>query len=357
MSENINVTPGSGAVIAAENIGGILVQRIKMAVGDSDIDGGDVSSNNPMPIKGSLTGALPSGSNTIGAVTQASGPWTTNLVDVNGAPLSFGQALMAASLPVTIASNQSILSTSVSSMPSDVGLGTINITQLDTASTPTTQANGQIIWTGSPTSGSAAAFSLSSAETVEFMVSGTWTGGLQVEVSPDGGTTWAQRSVQLTGTNFFNSVFSANFIGAVNVAGRSAVRVRSVGSFSGTATILARSSLNPGVNYIANGGGQYNSALPALVSGQSSILQVDSSGRLLVGNVNTVSTVSTVTSVTNVGSVTSITNALPSGTNLLGDIEISSSHTHLVGTHALIFPFGSLAATIGGSPIFTDDVS
>ena len=54
MSANIAVTPGSGASVAAESIGGALLQRIKMAIGDADADGGDVSLLNPMPVGGNV---------------------------------------------------------------------------------------------------------------------------------------------------------------------------------------------------------------------------------------------------------------------------------------------------------------
>lgn len=62
---------------------------------------------------------LPTGSNTVGAVTQASGPWTMNLTEVGGAAIALGQTTMAASLPVTIASNQSAVPVS----------GTLAVTQ------------------------------------------------------------------------------------------------------------------------------------------------------------------------------------------------------------------------------------
>ena len=61
MADNINVTPGSGATVAADDVGGVLFQKIKV-----DLGGDGVSS-----------------------------------------PLVFGQSNMAASLPVVIASNQS----------------------------------------------------------------------------------------------------------------------------------------------------------------------------------------------------------------------------------------------------------
>ena len=58
--------------------------------------------------------SLPSGSATIGAVTQASGPWTQNLTQVGGSAIALGQTTMSASFPVTIASNQSALPVSQS---------------------------------------------------------------------------------------------------------------------------------------------------------------------------------------------------------------------------------------------------
>lgn len=56
-----------------------------------------------------VNAALPAGSATIGAVTQASGPWTSNITQVGGSALALGQTTMSASIPVTFASNQSSL--------------------------------------------------------------------------------------------------------------------------------------------------------------------------------------------------------------------------------------------------------
>lgn len=49
---------------------------------------------------------LGAGGQTIGAVTQASGPWTNNLTQVGGAAIALGQALAAASLPVVLTAAQ-----------------------------------------------------------------------------------------------------------------------------------------------------------------------------------------------------------------------------------------------------------
>ncbi|CAM6000301.1 unnamed protein product [Sphagnum balticum] len=71
---------------------------------------GDVSGN----LLVNLKTALPAGSNTIGAVTQASGPWTSNITQIGGSALAFGQAVMASSIPVVLSSNQSAIPVSQS---------------------------------------------------------------------------------------------------------------------------------------------------------------------------------------------------------------------------------------------------
>jgi hypothetical protein len=50
MADNVGYTPGSGATVAADDIGGVLYQRIKPTFG-ADGSAVDVSSANPMPIE------------------------------------------------------------------------------------------------------------------------------------------------------------------------------------------------------------------------------------------------------------------------------------------------------------------
>jgi hypothetical protein len=57
MADNVGYTPGSGAVVAADEVGGVLYQRIKPVVGDDGIVV-DVSSTNPMPTKDSESRGL-----------------------------------------------------------------------------------------------------------------------------------------------------------------------------------------------------------------------------------------------------------------------------------------------------------
>ena len=49
MADNVGYTPGSGATVAADEIGGVLHQRVKLGIGD-DGTAVDVSEANPMPV-------------------------------------------------------------------------------------------------------------------------------------------------------------------------------------------------------------------------------------------------------------------------------------------------------------------
>lgn len=49
MADNVGYTPGTGAIIAADDVGGTLYQRVKIAVG-ADGQAVDVSSSNPIAV-------------------------------------------------------------------------------------------------------------------------------------------------------------------------------------------------------------------------------------------------------------------------------------------------------------------
>lgn len=51
MADNIDVTPGTGKTIAADDIGGILHQRVKIAIGADGSYIGDVSDSTPLPVR------------------------------------------------------------------------------------------------------------------------------------------------------------------------------------------------------------------------------------------------------------------------------------------------------------------
>jgi hypothetical protein len=49
MADNVGYTPGSGATVAADEIDGVLHQRVKLSIGDDGV-AYDLSASNPMPI-------------------------------------------------------------------------------------------------------------------------------------------------------------------------------------------------------------------------------------------------------------------------------------------------------------------
>jgi hypothetical protein len=50
MADNVGYTPGSGATVAADDIGGILHQRVKLSIGE-DGSATDASRENPVPME------------------------------------------------------------------------------------------------------------------------------------------------------------------------------------------------------------------------------------------------------------------------------------------------------------------
>jgi len=70
MADNVGYTPGSGATIAADDISGILFQRVKVTTG-ADGAASDVADGAPMPVSNSTYAQFVSGnaSNTNGNAT------------------------------------------------------------------------------------------------------------------------------------------------------------------------------------------------------------------------------------------------------------------------------------------------
>jgi hypothetical protein len=50
MPDNVNITPGVGAAIAADDVGGVLHQQVKLTLGGDGVSEGSVSSSNPLPV-------------------------------------------------------------------------------------------------------------------------------------------------------------------------------------------------------------------------------------------------------------------------------------------------------------------
>lgn len=50
MSDNVGYTEGSGRTVGADDVGGVLYQRVKVVLGDDGAIDGDVSAANPVPV-------------------------------------------------------------------------------------------------------------------------------------------------------------------------------------------------------------------------------------------------------------------------------------------------------------------
>lgn len=51
MPDNLGYTPGSGATVATDEVGGLHYQRVKPVISDDGVNPVDVSANNPMPVQ------------------------------------------------------------------------------------------------------------------------------------------------------------------------------------------------------------------------------------------------------------------------------------------------------------------
>ena len=100
MADNIDVTPGVGKTVAADEIAGALHQRVKITVGADGTNDGDVSGANPLPVV--QTGALPEGANAIGKLAANSGVDIGD-VDVTSLPLPTVSSIGNGSKDVTTA--------------------------------------------------------------------------------------------------------------------------------------------------------------------------------------------------------------------------------------------------------------
>jgi hypothetical protein len=169
-----------------------------------------------------------------------------------------------------------ITNASLPATHTDTAPATANITAQDLASSTASGANSQSFITGTPTAGSAASFTLSGINSVNVMVSGTWTGTLVNEVSIDGGTTWFTRGIHQTGTSYTTSSYTANFSGIANTAGFTNYRLRSTAAWTGTAVVKVIESTNIASTYVINSIRIADSTTP------TQTLSIDSTGALAV---------------------------------------------------------------------------
>jgi hypothetical protein len=150
------------------------------------------------------------------------------------------------------------LQVSGASAPANIPSATINISAQDAVAVTTTGVNGQTYTIGVPTAGSAAAFVLASAASVQVnMVTGGFAGTLLSEISFDGGGTWFPAPVLQEGTSIGSSAFTTTgtedqITGKVNTAGATHYRIRCTSFTAANAAVSIVESPTAGVVSINN---------------------------------------------------------------------------------------------------------
>lgn len=210
---NVLLNAGSGgATLGTDTVAGapnVDYQIAKIGFSVAGTTPVQVSASNALPVV--QTGALPAGANTIGAVTQASGPWTNNLTQLAGTAVDVNSGLKSAgTLRVVLATDQPSLSNALPVLQSGswtvtANLGTLNGAALDASVT------GLQVAQGSATSGqkgplvqgavTTASPTYTTAQTAPFSLDTA--GNLRVNVvagGASGGTSLADNSTFTRGT-------------------------------------------------------------------------------------------------------------------------------------------------------------
>jgi hypothetical protein len=161
-----------------------------------------------------------------------------------------------------------------SSVAADATPSNISITAADIVSTNTTGQNGQIFYTGSPTTNSFANYALSSNEGVSVQTTGTWVGSMQSELSTDGGTTWIPVTMSQTGLHTYVTSFTGNVNAKVNTAGATNFRIRCTAYTSGTCIVKVIQTANIGTTQLSTA-----------VNVSNPVFFIDRSGTITTGGV------------------------------------------------------------------------
>lgn len=222
MADNVGYTPGSGALVAADEIAGVLHQRVKIGVG-ADGTAVDVSAANPMPI--TAPSAIPISTPSAIDVTVSNFPATQNVNIVGGSSGNAAASATGAAVPASAdyiginvgGSLQGVSATNP--MPSKI---------IDPSTTvsfgPITTANTALF----------AAIDTDNEQSIQLQISGLWTGGVEFQGSDDGTTYFSVQYVNFSDqqsndtlyapdtvvvpvtTKFFRAVTTRDFVGSVS---------------------------------------------------------------------------------------------------------------------------------------------
>lgn len=238
-----------------------------------------------------------------------------------------------------------------------------SITALDTGTSALVGANGQTFYFGTPTTNSAAVFSIANINMVSIQANILGGGGtLVVEASMDGGTSWLRPNVFQLSTQSYTNGFTAPFIAILNVTGMTQFRVRTITSWSGTATIIVKESINqraftladalpPGANSIgsvAQSGTWTTGRTWTLSSGTDSIAAVQS-GTWNINNISgTISLPTGASTAANQSTMQTTLNAIDAGIPAaLGQTNMSASMPVAIASDQTKLPVKALL-TSGG---------
>jgi hypothetical protein len=124
MADNVGYTPGTGATVAADEIGGVLHQRVKLGIGD-DGTAVDVSESNPMPVE--LVGVNESAPLSVSddAIAQLLGM----LLQYQDSPRGYDKSLQRQRATVLVESGTVTTVTTVTTVATVTNLSTIDTLQ------------------------------------------------------------------------------------------------------------------------------------------------------------------------------------------------------------------------------------
>lgn len=246
-------------------------------------------------------------------------PWNENIAQFGGSSVTLGQKVMASSMPVTIASDQSAIPITAASLPLPTGAATeATLAKLPLAQGSTTSGQSGPLVQGAVTT---AAPAYTTAQTSPLSLNTS--GGLRVDGS---GVT---------------QPISAAALPLPSGASTSALQSSVQGSVAG-GTAATSSQLS---------GLVFNTAPPSLTNGQQASLQGDSAANLKVNLITALPTgANTIGNIGTVTAVTAITNALPAGANAIGSVlanlQVSSAAVSVSNPVPV-----SISSTIPGTAI------
>lgn len=306
--DNIAVTPGSGAVVAAEACSGTanaLVQRIKLVLGATDTDSGNVSSANPMPVLSGTAGQFLV--TAAGTVTTVSGTAANMLVSASGTVTVLSGTAGNLLCTVTQGSSVTVISGTAGNLLSQVS-GMVTAVS-GTAANLLVQASGTITATGTVTavSGTSGNFLASVSGTVTAtgtvtVISGTAanllakvSGGLTSNNAAPGATNEGvlpaiANAVAQTWTEGNQVLLSTDLAGNLRTTATLSIGTASVTVVSGTAAnLLAKvnggltnNNAAPGATNVGALVAIANAASVTYAEGDQVLLSTDLSGNVRV---------------------------------------------------------------------------